>query len=75
MFTKTLIRIVRLSLRQGRFCTLFDNLFKSMLTLNVIGFDVILSNLDFPVHEIFLCMSDKDLISKNPFSLKRLTKA
>ena len=67
MFTETLIQTVRLLLRR----TLFDNLFKSMFTLNFIGFDVILYNLDFPVHEIVFCLFNKDLISKQNFSRRK----
>ena len=75
MFTETLIQIVWLSLRQGRYCTLFDNLFKSMFTLSFIGFDVILLNLDFPVHEIFFCLLNKDLIGKKNFLVEKTDKS
>ena len=68
MFTETLIQIIRLFLRQGQYCTFFDNLFKSMFTLSFIEFDVISYNLDFPVHEIVFCLFDENLISKKNFS-------
>ena len=52
MFTETLIQIVRLVLRQGRYCTLFDSLFKTIFTLSFIGFVVILYSPILPVYEI-----------------------
>ena len=74
MFTETLIQIVRLLLRQGRYCTFFDNLFKSMFTLSFIEFDVISYNLDFPVLEIVFCLFDKDRISKKTFLVEKTEK-
>ena len=45
-----------------------------MFTLSFIGFDVILLNLDFPVHEIFFCLLNKDLIGKKHFLVEKTNK-